>query len=111
MSETTELVRQLVAINSINPDLVPGGAGEGEIARSVARQAQAVLGRELGSDRGHEMDGLSAPERGRYSNRHLWPGRDRRPCRGGVVRPGAGRASHRSVDQGCQRVLYQAGMR
>jgi acetylornithine deacetylase len=36
MSETTELLRQLVAINSINPDLVPGGAGEGEIARFVA---------------------------------------------------------------------------
>ena len=36
MSETTELVRQLVAINSINPDLVPGSAGEGEIARFVA---------------------------------------------------------------------------
>lgn len=36
MSETTELVRQLVAINSINPDLVPGSAGEEEIARFVA---------------------------------------------------------------------------
>ncbi len=36
MSETTELLRQLVAINSINPDLVPGGAGEGNIARFVA---------------------------------------------------------------------------
>ena len=36
MSETTELLRQLVAIDSINPDLVPGGAGEGNIARFVA---------------------------------------------------------------------------
>ncbi len=36
MSETTELLRQLVAINSVNPDLVPGGAGEGNIARFVA---------------------------------------------------------------------------
>ncbi len=36
MSETTELLRQLVAIDSINPDLVPGGAGEGTIARFVA---------------------------------------------------------------------------
>ena len=36
MSETTELLRQLVAINSINPDLVVGGAGEAEIARFVA---------------------------------------------------------------------------
>ena len=36
MNETTDLLRQLVAINSINPDLVVGGAGEGEIARFVA---------------------------------------------------------------------------
>lgn len=36
MSETTELLRQLVAIDSINPDLVPGGVGEGNIARFVA---------------------------------------------------------------------------
>ncbi|HVB73070.1 MAG TPA: M20/M25/M40 family metallo-hydrolase [Ktedonobacteraceae bacterium] len=37
MSETVELLRQLVAIDSINPDLVPGGAGEGNIARFVAQ--------------------------------------------------------------------------
>src|SRR5438552_17626738 len=36
MSEATELLRQLVAIDSINPDLVPGSAREGEIARFVA---------------------------------------------------------------------------
>ena len=36
MSETVELLRQLVAIDSINPDLVPGGAGEEKIARFVA---------------------------------------------------------------------------
>lgn len=36
MSEITELLRQLVAIDSINPDLVPGGAGEENIARFVA---------------------------------------------------------------------------
>ncbi len=36
MSEIAELLAQLVAIDSINPDLVPGGAGEGEIARFVA---------------------------------------------------------------------------
>ena len=35
MSDTTDLLRQLVAINSINPDLVVGGAGETEIARFV----------------------------------------------------------------------------
>jgi acetylornithine deacetylase len=36
MSETTELLRNLVAIDSVNPDLVAGGAGEGAIARFVA---------------------------------------------------------------------------
>src|SRR5579871_12353 len=36
VSEIVELARQLVAIDSVNPDLVPGGAGEGEIARFVA---------------------------------------------------------------------------
>src|SRR5579863_7779333 len=37
MSEIVELLRQLVAIDSINPDLVPGGAGEEHIARFVAQ--------------------------------------------------------------------------
>src|SRR5712692_3531628 len=36
MSEIVELLRQLVAIDSINPGLVPGGAGEEKIARFVA---------------------------------------------------------------------------
>ena len=36
MSEIIELLQQLVAIDSINPDLVPGGAGEEQIARFIA---------------------------------------------------------------------------
>src|SRR5436309_11103657 len=36
MNEITSLLHQLVAINSINPDLVADGPGEGEIARFVA---------------------------------------------------------------------------
>ena len=36
MSEVAELVSQLVAIDSVNPDLVPGGAGEQAIANFVA---------------------------------------------------------------------------
>ncbi len=36
MNEISELLAQLVAIDSINPDLVPGGAAEGAIARFVA---------------------------------------------------------------------------
>ena len=35
--EARELTAQLVAIDSVNPTLVPGGAGEGEIAAFVAR--------------------------------------------------------------------------
>ena len=36
MSEIIELLRQLVTIDSINPDLVPGGVGEEQIARFIA---------------------------------------------------------------------------
>jgi acetylornithine deacetylase/succinyl-diaminopimelate desuccinylase-like protein len=36
VSELTELICDLVAIDSVNPDLVAGAAGEGEIARYVA---------------------------------------------------------------------------
>jgi len=36
MTELERLLSELVAIDSVNPDLVPGGAGEGEIARFVA---------------------------------------------------------------------------
>src|SRR4051794_28119549 len=36
-AELVKLLSELVAIDSVNPDLVPGGAGEGEIARFVAR--------------------------------------------------------------------------
>lgn len=37
MSEIVTLLQQLVAIDSINPDLVPGGAGEEAIARFIAQ--------------------------------------------------------------------------
>jgi acetylornithine deacetylase/succinyl-diaminopimelate desuccinylase-like protein len=36
MNELTELARRLVSIDSVNPDLVPGGAGEQEIVEFVA---------------------------------------------------------------------------
>ena len=36
MTDLEQLLSELVAIDSVNPDLVPGGAGEGEIARFVA---------------------------------------------------------------------------
>jgi acetylornithine deacetylase len=37
LSSLSELTADLVRIDSVNPDLVPGGAGEQEIARFVAR--------------------------------------------------------------------------
>jgi acetylornithine deacetylase len=39
--ELTELLARLVAIDSVNPSLVPGGAGEAEIAGFVAAWARA----------------------------------------------------------------------
>ena len=36
MDEVAGLVAALVAIDSVNPDLVPGGAGEAEIAAFVS---------------------------------------------------------------------------
>ena len=36
MSALAELLADLVRIDSVNPDLIEGGAGEGEIARFVA---------------------------------------------------------------------------
>ncbi len=36
MSDLAQLLSQLVAIDSVNPDLVPGGNGEAELARFVA---------------------------------------------------------------------------
>ena len=38
----SDLVSRLVAIDSVNPDLVAGGAGEGEIARFVAEWLEAA---------------------------------------------------------------------
>jgi acetylornithine deacetylase len=36
VSDLVELLRGLVEIDSVNPDLIPGGAGESEVARYVA---------------------------------------------------------------------------
>jgi len=42
MSDTTiQLLRDLIAIDSVNPSLVPGAKGESEIARAVAQLLQA----------------------------------------------------------------------
>jgi acetylornithine deacetylase len=41
MSDTIQLLRELIAIDSVNPSLVPGASGESEIARAVAQLLQA----------------------------------------------------------------------
>ena len=41
MSDVASLLARLVAIDSVNPSLVPGGAGEAEIAAFVAEWATA----------------------------------------------------------------------
>ena len=70
MDELTELTAQLVAIDSVNPGLVPGGAGEREIAQFVAgwcdRRGLAV---ELVGD---ERPSVIATKRGSGGGRSLF---------------------------------------
>lgn len=40
LGQITEILADLVRIDSVNPDLVPGGSGEGTIARHLARVLQ-----------------------------------------------------------------------
>jgi acetylornithine deacetylase len=42
MDPTIRLLSDLVAIDSVNPSLVPGAAGEGEIAKALAAELQAI---------------------------------------------------------------------
>ena len=39
---TIALLKDLVAIDSVNPSLVPGGAGEGAIAERLAAELRAA---------------------------------------------------------------------
>src|SRR5262245_39937524 len=42
MDELTQLLSDLVAIDSVNPDLVAGGAGEGAVARFIAQWCETA---------------------------------------------------------------------
>ena len=42
MDPVVQLLRQLVAIDSVNPSLVPGAAGEGEVAQTIADHLRAI---------------------------------------------------------------------
>jgi len=64
-SETLELLRDLVKINSVNPSLVPGAPGEAEIAEYIGEYLRG-LGLETGSKRWSPGESTpSAPSRGR----------------------------------------------
>ena len=71
LNAVTELLSELVAINSINPDLVPGGAGEGNIGRFVTNWLRAyglqVETQEVRPDR-HNIIGIA---KGRGGGRTL----------------------------------------
>ena len=41
-TRTIDFLRELVAIDSVNPSLVPGGAGEQQIAEAIAREMRAI---------------------------------------------------------------------
>lgn len=47
MSATLELLKRLIAVDSVNPSLVPGGAGESEIAGLLERELRG-LGLDVG---------------------------------------------------------------
>jgi acetylornithine deacetylase len=42
MSDVIGLLRELIAIDSVNPSLVPGGAGEAEIAQRIAAELRSL---------------------------------------------------------------------
>src|ERR1043166_3004357 len=41
MSDAIALLKELIAIDSVNPSLVPGGAGEAEIAQRIAAELRS----------------------------------------------------------------------
>ena len=66
MDETIELLARLVEVDSVNPDLVPGGAGEGAIASFVEAWAAAhgLAAVRLEATRGRPSVVVRAPGRG-----------------------------------------------
>ena len=63
------LLRELVSIDSVNPSLVPGAAGEGRIASAIARHMRdlgmAVETQEVAPGRPNVIGVLDGPEPGR----------------------------------------------
>ena len=62
MSDVAELAAQLVAIESINPELVAGGSGEIEVARFVAEWCERAGSRRRSPSR-RRVGPTSSPSR------------------------------------------------
>jgi acetylornithine deacetylase len=69
MSDVLALLQELIAIDSVNPSLVPGGAGEGEIAQRIAKELRgfgaAVEVREVAPGRVNVVGVIEANASGR----------------------------------------------
>lgn len=69
MSDVVALLKELVAIDSVNPSLVPGGAGEGEIAQRIAAELRSfgadVEAREVAPGRVNVVGVIEAKTAGR----------------------------------------------
>ena len=76
LDPTIILLRDLVSIDSVNPSLVPGGAGEREIAKAIAAAMRAVgmevevqevaPGRDESKSRPYVREGLPEPVKRRF---------------------------------------------
>ncbi|MBI4474978.1 MAG: ArgE/DapE family deacylase [Acidobacteria bacterium] len=69
MPDTIQLLRDLIAIDSVNPSLVPGGAGEKEIAQAIAKELRAggldVEVQRVTAERGNVIGILEGRQKGR----------------------------------------------
>src|SRR5688572_402619 len=67
--ETIQLLRDLIAIDSVNPSLVPGGAGERQIASAIADTLRAggldVEIQQVAADRSNVIGILDGAAKGR----------------------------------------------
>lgn len=66
-----ELLRDLVAINSVNPTLVPGAPGEAEIARYLARVCRGIGLEVVEAEAAPGRPNVIATQRGRGGGRRL----------------------------------------
>ena len=96
MSDVAELAAQLVEIESINPDMVAGGSGEGAVARFVAewceRAGLETTLTELGPGRAERRRGRARLGRRPLADAERAHGHGRRRGHDGSVRASASKA-------------------